>query len=212
MTLVWKDGTRMIINDGKGPKPFEAMLNDPDIKDMFAMTYPAGDTGLVPDVNFDPGGIRYLPLFIKMYGDCRKANLAADAGEVAWLPKKYGKTIKFSKVNGAASDLQKVSNELDQLPDQFLGYLRPLQGTFNCRTVAGTVRLSSHGTGTAIDLAKAHSDYWLWSKPDALVVASFTRMSFLGRSCVYLRSTALFGVAGGITTTQCIFHTDQRCL
>src|SRR5215472_4531860 len=45
-----------------------------------------------------------------------------------------------------------------------------------------------------------------------LVVASFTRMSFLGRSCVYLRSTALFGVAGGITTTQCIFHTDRRCL
>ena len=34
--LVWKDGTRMAINDGKGRKPFEAMLNDPDIKDMFA--------------------------------------------------------------------------------------------------------------------------------------------------------------------------------
>ena len=142
--LVWKDGTRMVINDGKGPKPFEAMLNDPDIKDMFAMTYPTGDTGLVPDVNFDPGRIRYLPLFIKMYGDCRKANLAADAGEITWLPEKYGKIIKFSKVNGAASELQKVSNELDQLPDQFLGYLRPLQGTFNCRTVAGTNRLSSH--------------------------------------------------------------------
>jgi hypothetical protein len=29
--LVWKDGTRMRIDDGKGPKPFEAMLNDPDI-------------------------------------------------------------------------------------------------------------------------------------------------------------------------------------
>ena len=102
-----------------------------------------------------------------MYGDCRKTNLAADAGEIVWLPKKYGKTITFSKVNGAASELQKVSNELDQLPDQFLGYLRPLQGTFNCRTVAGTNRLSSHGTGTAIDLAKAHCDYWRWSKPDA---------------------------------------------
>jgi hypothetical protein len=165
--LVWKDGTRMVINDGKGPKPFEAMLNDPDIKDMFAMVYPAGDTGRAPDVNFDPGRLRYVPLFIKMYGDCRKTNLAADAGEITWLPKKYGKTIKFSKVNGAASELQKISDELDQLPDQFLGYLRPLQGTFNCRTVAGTNRLSSHGTGTAIDLAKAHSDYWLWSKPDA---------------------------------------------
>jgi hypothetical protein len=164
--LVWKDGTRMVIDDGKGHKPFEAMLNDPDIKDMFAMTYPVGDTGLAPDVNFDPGRIRYLPLFTKMYGDCRKTNLAAYAGKVVWLPKKYGKTITFSRVNGAASELQKVSNELDELPDQFLSYLRPLQGTFNCRMVAGTNRLSSHGTGTAIDLAKAHSHYWFWSKPD----------------------------------------------
>jgi hypothetical protein len=78
--LVWKDGMRMRIDDRKGPKPFDAMLNDPDIKDMFAMTYPAGDKGLAPDVNFDPGRIRYLPLFIKMYGDCRKTNLAAGAG------------------------------------------------------------------------------------------------------------------------------------
>jgi hypothetical protein len=165
--LVWKDGTRMRIDDGKGPKPFEAMLNDPDIKDMFAMTYPAGDKGLAPDVNFDPGRIRYLPLFIKMYGDCRKANLAAGAGEIVWLKTKYGKTIKFSKVNGAASELQKISDELDELPDRFLEYLRPLQGTFNCRPIAGTNRLSAHGTATAIDLAKAHSHYWLWSKPDA---------------------------------------------
>jgi hypothetical protein len=50
------------------------------------------------------------------------------------VAEKYGKPIRFSKVNGAASELQKVSNELDQLPDQFLRYLRPLQG------IAGRLR------------------------------------------------------------------------
>jgi hypothetical protein len=165
--LIWKDGTRMRIDDGKGDKPFEAMLSDPDIKDMFAMTYPAGDKGLAPEANFDPGRIRYQPLFNKMYGDCQKANLVADAGNVVWLKKKYGKTIKFSKINGAAAQLQKVSDELDQLPDRFLEYLRPLQGTYNCRPIAGTGRPSAHGLGIAIDLAEAHSHYWLWSKPDA---------------------------------------------
>ena len=40
--LVWKDGTRQRIDDGKPAKTFEAMLDEPDIKDMFAMTYPAG--------------------------------------------------------------------------------------------------------------------------------------------------------------------------
>ena len=40
--LVWKDGTHMRIDDGQGAKAFEAMLERPDIKDMFAMTYPTG--------------------------------------------------------------------------------------------------------------------------------------------------------------------------
>ena len=35
--LVWKDGTRMSIDDGHGAKSFEAMLEQPDIKDMFAI-------------------------------------------------------------------------------------------------------------------------------------------------------------------------------
>jgi hypothetical protein len=165
--LVWKDGTRQRIDDGKALKTFEAMLNEPDIKDMFAMTYPAGDKGLAPAVNFDPGRIRYMPLFVKMYGDCQKSNLVADAANVVWLRRKYGKTVKFSKINGAAAALQKVSDELDQLPDRFLEYLRPLQGTYNCRPIAGTNRPSAHRFGIAIDIAAAHSHYWQWSKPDA---------------------------------------------
>jgi D-alanyl-D-alanine carboxypeptidase len=162
--LVWKDGTRMRIDDGKGSKTFEGMLNDPDVKDMFAMAYPAGDKGLAPDVDYDPGRIRYLPLFTKMYGDCRKSSLAADAADVVWLRSKHGKTVKFSKINGAAAALQRVSDELDRLPDRFLVYLRPLQGTYNCRSIAGTNRPSTHGFGIAIDIAGAHSHYWLWSK------------------------------------------------
>jgi len=41
--LVWKDGTRMRIDDGKGTKAFDALLDDPDIKDMFLMKYPVGE-------------------------------------------------------------------------------------------------------------------------------------------------------------------------
>ena len=85
--LVWKDGTRMRIDGGKGDtkgdkstRPFEAMLDDPDIKDMFAFDYPVGEKGLAPDVNFDPGRARYLPLFRKMYGDCRAAGFSEDFG------------------------------------------------------------------------------------------------------------------------------------
>jgi len=59
--LVWKDGTRMRIDGGKGAmgtRPFEAILDDPDIKDMFAFEYPVGEKGRAPDVNVDPGRAR----------------------------------------------------------------------------------------------------------------------------------------------------------
>src|SRR5262245_26992325 len=75
--LVWKDGTRMRIDDGKGAKSFDVLLDDPDIKDMFLMKYPLGKQGLAPAVNFDPGRIRYAPLHEKMYGDCRDGEVLA---------------------------------------------------------------------------------------------------------------------------------------
>jgi D-alanyl-D-alanine carboxypeptidase len=162
--LVWKDGTRMHIDDGGKSKSLDQLLSDPDIKDMFSMTYPADKKGIPPDPNFDPGRIRYTPLFLKMYGDCGTAK--ANANDVVWLPNRYGKRIQFTVINGAAAELQKVSNELDELPSRFLEYIRPLQGTYNCRPIAETNRPSPHSFGIAIDLAAAHADYWLWSKPN----------------------------------------------
>jgi hypothetical protein len=163
--LVWKDGTRMRINDGRGEKSFDELVSDPDIKDMFSMIYPAGEKGIPPAANFDPGRIRYIPLFTKMYGDCRTAK--ANATDVIWLRSKYAKKIQFTRVNAAAAALQKISDDLDQLPSRFLEYLTPLQGTYNCRPIAQTSRPSPHSFGIAIDLAGLHADYWLWSKPDA---------------------------------------------
>ena len=102
-----------------------------------------------------------------MYGDCRAPGFMANAADVAWLPNRYGKKIKFSRINGAATALQRVADELDRLPERYLEYLRPIQGTYNCRPIAATNRLSAHGLGIAIDLAEAHAHYWLWAKPAA---------------------------------------------
>ena len=43
----------------------------------------------------------------------------------------------------------------------------PSAGTYNCRVVAGTNRISAHGHGIAIDIAIAHGDYWYWTGPGA---------------------------------------------
>jgi hypothetical protein len=74
-TLVWKDGTRMPLDDGKREKGFEAWLADPDIEDMFSVPYPAGDLAAAPTPNSDPGRARNAAFFNRMYGDCRHSEV-----------------------------------------------------------------------------------------------------------------------------------------
>jgi hypothetical protein len=165
--LIWKDGTRMGLDDGKGAKPFATLLDAPDLKDMFYVAYPLGRTGLPPALDSDPGRVRFQPLFDKMYGDCAMGEVARHLVDVVWLPSKGGQRLKVTRVNGVAAKLQAVSDELDRLPERFTKYLKPSAGTYNCRVVAGTRRASAHGQGIAMDIATARSDYWFWNKPGA---------------------------------------------
>lgn len=169
--LVWKDGTRMPINDGRGAKEHERLLATADIKDMLAMPYPIGTPITTPARNVDPGRARNAAFFNKMYGDCMKNDVAGKLVDVVWLAKKSGKTLKVTSINGAAEKLAAVSTELDALPASFDRYLFPSAGTYVCRPIAGTTRVSAHGHGIAIDLATATTEYWLrdGGKPGAAI-------------------------------------------
>ena len=165
--LVWKDGTRMPFDDGKGTKPFEAMLDAPDLEDMFYAPYPLGAQHSAAGLQQRPGP-RAFPTAVRQ--DVRRLHQGrggAQPGGVVWLPSKGGQRLEVTRINGMAAKLQAVSDELDRLPERFTKYLKPSAGTYNCRVVAGTKRVSAHGHGIAIDIATAHSDYWLWTKPRA---------------------------------------------
>jgi D-alanyl-D-alanine carboxypeptidase len=163
--LVWKDGTKSALDDGQGVKAFDAWLANPDIEDMFQQPYAAGDVTMPPAKESDPGRARNEAFFNTMYGDCRKGETDKQLVDVVWLPTKSGKKIKFAKANGAAAALAAVSKELDALPATFDQYLFPSAGTFVCRTVAGTNRVSAHGHGIAIDIATKRAHYWRWAEP-----------------------------------------------
>lgn len=170
--LVWTDGTRMDLG-GRRPEGFgktagdlHALFAAPSLRDMFHWTYPQRLSASVPpEPDADPGRIRVEAFFTRMYGDCRKGEVAAHLVPVAWLPKKKGGTVRVTRVNGVATRLAAVSAELDALPASFDTYLIPSSGTYNCRRIAGTTRPSAHATGTAIDLAARHAQYWRWRKP-----------------------------------------------
>ncbi len=65
-----------------------------------------------------------------------------------------------------ARRLAAVSAELDRLPKAFDRYLAPASGTYNCRPIAGTNRVSAHGWGFAVDIVANQSDYWRWAATD----------------------------------------------
>ncbi len=172
--LVWRDGTRMPLSDGIVDKDFETTLDHPDIDDMFAIPYVAGPLAGEPDVNEDPGRIRYEPLFTKMYGDCEKGEVQPRLRKVSWLKG----SVAFTTENGAADALERVVADLRKLPPPMTKYLVPSAGTYNCRLIAGTDRRSMHAYAAAIDISTAHSDYWQWAKPAAGLYPYRNRIPF----------------------------------
>lgn len=165
--LIWTDGTRMPIDDGQGAKSFDAWLARPDLEDMLQRPYPAGTPVVPPAADDDPGRARHAAFFDKMYGNCLKDDVSRWLVDVVWMPQKAGQKLKVTTVNGVHARLDAISRALDALPAHFAPYLIPSAGTYVCRVIAGTDRVSSHGHGIAIDLATKHSDYWRWSRPGA---------------------------------------------
>ena len=165
--LIWRDGTRMAISDGKLAKSAEERISAPSIGDMLGEVYPAGAPLVAPPVGADPGRARNAAFFVKLYGDCHKGGGVANLVDVVWLPSHGAKRVKMTARHGAAAHLAAVSAQLDKLPARFDAFLVPPAGSYICRVIAGTDRTSAHGYGIAIDLSLKHAHYWRWAKPDA---------------------------------------------
>jgi D-alanyl-D-alanine carboxypeptidase len=163
-SLVWKDGTRMPISDGRTGKTFEQLLDTPDIKDQFAYPYPLGPNVKTPQVNEDPGRIRFEPFFVKMYGDCKKGEVAKRMKPVAWMLKRGGGRLSVTSVNNVDARLADVVKDLETLPADLTKYLVPSAGTYNCRVIKNTTRLSVHAFAAAIDVNDKQADYWEFLK------------------------------------------------
>ncbi|HRK18044.1 MAG TPA: M15 family metallopeptidase [Hyphomicrobiaceae bacterium] len=164
--LLFKDGTRLPLDDGIPDKSHTVWLDRPDLEDIFRYPYPAaGAPAVAPERNADPGRARPAAFFAKMYGDCRRDEVRKNLVTIDWLPRTAPAKLQVTRINGVAERLEAVSRALDDLGPAFTKYLSPSAGTYNCRPVAGTTNPSAHGFGIAIDIAVAPSHYWRWQKP-----------------------------------------------
>lgn len=171
--LIWRDGTRMPVDDGLPAKSMEEQLRHGSIMDQLHLPYPAG-APLLPPAD-DPGRVRNRALFDRMYGDCRSGQVAAWLVPVVWLPSTWGQTVRITSINGVNRQLDAVSRELDALPAEMKRYLYPLGGTYACRGVRDTGQTSMHGWGAAIDINTRYADYWLWQRAGSGVPAYANR-------------------------------------
>lgn len=163
--LYFKDGSKMEFDNKLNKKNYEDTLNNASLKDQMSMKYITGQNYDIPiPVNFEPGRVRCEKFFKKIYGQ-NKEDVRKNLVNVNWLPNKLDKKILFSKLNGAATALQKVSNELAKLPDSCMKYVQSLGGTYYWRQIAGTERLSMHSFGISIDINTKYSHYWRNCKP-----------------------------------------------
>ena len=158
--IYFKDNTTLIFDDNE-EKTLDELMRNADAEDMFKFPYVKGNVN--GPFNSDPGRFRDEKFFKKIYGNT-KEDIEKNLIEVVWLPKKIGKKYLFNKNNGAADALQKVSNELDKLGNEFLPYLENIGGTYNHREIADTNQLSTHSFGIAIDINTEKSRYWQWDK------------------------------------------------
>jgi hypothetical protein len=163
-TLIFKDLTRIPFDDGKS-KNFSQWLENPDVKDMFRLDYfAAGPIGSEPQFDFDPGRARDEAFFNKIYGNCHDPSFIKTLAQVDWLPGKSRQKVLVSSRNGVVKKFEEVIADLEKLPDRFTKYLVPSDGTYLCRTIAGTSQRSAHSYGIAIDISVKYSHYWRWSK------------------------------------------------
>ncbi len=158
-----KDDKKFPISDRLSNKTFQQLLEHPDIDDMFFTAYPAGVAPRQPAKNSDPGRVRFEPLFAAMYGDCNANQVTRKLRTISWLPKHQGGRVTITTVNGVDRALEAVSRELDQLPGDFLKFLKPAAGTYNCRLIAGSTARSMHAYAAAIDINSRFASYWRWS-------------------------------------------------
>jgi hypothetical protein len=158
--IVMKSGKKILYDDKKVKNP-EQCISNPDLQDMMQQAYPLTSINSLMDVNFDPGRCRVYSLLNEVYGSSKH--------QVELNLKNVNTGSRFSQFNGnnnACASLNAVMKELIPLSRINKGVsscLYPCSGTFNYRIIAGTGRLSPHGFGIAIDLARDNRDFWKWA-------------------------------------------------
>lgn len=157
---VLPNGQALPYDDGK-PKSAEALLETPDLQDMFTQRYQKGPIKPVASELEDPGRIRVDALFSARYGMSEKQIPVVDFSL-------FGHRLRVHRlVEPAFVRLRARLMALTQKDPSLQPFLEGLGGTFVWRNIAGTNRRSAHSYGVSLDINVKRSHYWRWQRPSS---------------------------------------------
>ncbi len=119
-TVVFANGTVLPYDDQKD-KTFAEKLTGSDIEDMLSQDYPK-EFG-TPLINHDPGRFRNSDFFHAMYGKTR-SEIEENLTTITWMPGISNQKLRVTTINNVHIHLQKVSEELSNLPESFHPYVK----------------------------------------------------------------------------------------
>lgn len=149
--IAWKDGTQLTIRGGS------SFFNK--VASLFSSSSKIKTDISIKDLRCDS----YEPLFRKMYGNSA-TEVRKKLVTVYWMPKVFGYRypLKITTVNGVDKKIQRISAELEKLPQSYFKYLANPAGSFYWRNVAKEKYLSAHSFGIALDINSHFTNYWMW--------------------------------------------------
>jgi hypothetical protein len=160
--IVWRDGSTSVWDDGLAKNSFDEKLANASLADQMSLPYACGPLAAPPALNEDPGRLRNIAFFRKMYG-ADEASVRTALVEVPWRIGSCRDALAFTRINGVDRIAARIVEELAALPKHCIDYLVPPAGSFNWRPIAGTQGLSPHAFGIAVDINTRYSDYWRWN-------------------------------------------------
>lgn len=161
--LVWSDGVEVELGPVRPREQAAAILETPSIAEQFLFDYPLVTNVRKELPKHDPGRARNEAFFAKIYGDCRRGQLKDRTRRVLWLAQTAPQYINVTIINGIDRKIETISAEIEALPAEKRAKAVQLSGSFACRPIEGTTRLSMHAFGAAIDLNASVGKYWRWS-------------------------------------------------
>lgn len=161
--LYFKEGSSMLWDDGE-TKSYEEAFLAADLEDQFAFPYPKGREFEVPRMGEDSSRLRSMEFFKRLYGATPK-EVKRSLRRVPWLPSlQKGVSVEVTTINGIDQRIERISRQIEQLPESLRAIALHPSGGFYWRHIAGSSILSMHSFGIALDLDPKASRYWLWDR------------------------------------------------